>query len=80
MPWIDDVAGDDMPEMLADTVAAQQKHYGTVLNSTRKLANAPYIQLGANDMSKAFSRSRNVPPRIASLLNLRTGSIVGCPL
>lgn len=80
MVWIDDVADDQMPEMLAETVKAQQKHYGTVLNSTRKLANAPHIQLGANEMSKAFSRSKQVPARLASLLNLRTGSIVGCPL
>jgi len=80
MAWIDDVSDDQMPEMLADTVKAQRQHYGTVLNSTRKVAHAPYIQLGANEMSKAFSRSRQVPARLSHLLNLRTGSIVGCPL
>lgn len=80
MPWIDNVAEDQMPEMLADTVKAQKQNFGTILNSTRKMAHAPHIQLGANGMGKAFGRSKQVPARISSLLNLRTGAIVGCPL
>jgi alkylhydroperoxidase family enzyme len=79
MAWLDDVGDDQMPEMLADTLKTQRKIYGTVLNSTRQVAHVPQIVLGAGDMSRSFSRSQKVPARLAHLLNLRVGSIVGCP-
>lgn len=79
MTWLKDVTDEEMPAELKDIVAAQAKHYGTVLNSTRRGAQAPHVLLGAAAMSKAFSRSRKVPKRLSHLLNLRVGAIVGCP-
>jgi hypothetical protein len=79
MAWLEDVDDDQMPEMLADTLKTQRKIYGTVLNSTRQVAHVPHIVLGAGDMSRSFTRSKQVPARLAHLLNLRVGSIVGCP-
>ena len=79
MAWLKDVPGDAMPESLADVVKAQTKHYGFVLNSTRQAAHAPQIQLGAGAMSRAFTRNSQISKRLSHLLNLRVGSIVGCP-
>jgi hypothetical protein len=60
--------------------AAQVKAYGTVLNSTRQVAHAPQVALGAAAMSRELSHSRLVPARVAHLVNLRVAAIVGCPL
>ncbi|CAN5223840.1 hypothetical protein BH23CHL1_BH23CHL1_14980 [soil metagenome] len=79
MAWLKDVPDEEMPAELKDTVAGQEKHYGGVLNSTRQGAHAPHVQLGTAEMSKAFARSRKTPKRLAHLLNLRVGAIVGCP-
>ncbi len=79
MTWIDDVPEDQVPDVLADSVRNQKKHYGTVLNSTRKVAHTPHIALGQGEMSKAFSRTRHVSARHSHLLNLRVAGIVGCP-
>jgi hypothetical protein len=79
MAWLKDVPDEEMPAELKDTVAGQEKHYGAVLNSTRQGAHAPHVQLGTAEMSKAFARSRKTPKRLAHLLNLRVGAIVGCP-
>lgn len=79
MAWLKDVPDEEMPAELKDIVAAQEKHYGVVLSSTRQGAHAPRVLLGAAEMSKAFSRSRKVPKRLSHLLNLRVGAIVGCP-
>ena len=79
MAWLEDVSDEQMPDSLADVVKAQIKGYGTVLNSTRQVAHVPHIQFGANEMGKGFNRSPQVPARLSSLLNMRVGSIVGCP-
>lgn len=80
MAWLPEVADDEMPEELADTVAAQRKVYGEVLNSTRLSAHVPHIALGSGAMSRAFSRSGRTPRQLTNLLNLRVAAIVGCPL
>jgi hypothetical protein len=79
MAWLEDVSDEQMPETLADIVKAQIKQYGMVLNSTRQAAHVPHIQRAASDMSRSFTRSRKVPVRLSHLLNLRVGSMVGCP-
>lgn len=79
MAWLKDVPDDEMPAELSDVVKAQNKQYGFVLNTTRQMARVPHIQLGASGMSRSFTRSPKVSRRLAHLLNLRTGSIVGCP-
>lgn len=79
MGWLKDVPVEDMPAELQDSVTAQQKRYGTVLNSTRQGAHAPRVLLGAGAMSTALARSRKVSRRLAHLLNLRVAAIVGCP-
>jgi hypothetical protein len=80
MAWLPEVPDDEMPEELADTVAAQRKFYGEVLHSTRMSAYVPHIALGAGAMSRGFSRSGRTPKQLANLLNLRVAAIVGCPL
>ena len=79
MAWLKDVPDDEMLVELKDMLAGQEKHYGAVLNSTRQGAHAPRVLLGTAEMSKAFSRSHKTPKRLAHLLNLRVGAIVGCP-
>lgn len=79
MAWLKDVSDAEMPESLADTVKAQKKHYGTVLNSTRQSAHTPQIVLGSGAMSRGLTRNSKVSKRLSHLLNLRVGSIVGCP-
>lgn len=79
MAWLKDVPDDEMPVELKDIVVAQEKHYGVVLNSTRAGAHAPHILLGAAAMSRAFTRSKKVSTRLSHLLNLRVGTMVGCP-
>jgi hypothetical protein len=80
MAWLPEVADDEMPQELADTIAAQRTFYGDVLNSTRLNAHAPQIVLGTGAMGRALSRSGRTSKRLAHLLNLRVAAIVGCPL
>jgi hypothetical protein len=80
MAWLPDVSDEEMPPELHDTVAAQLKAYGVVLNSTRQAAHVPAVALGTGAMSRAFSRSGKVSRRLSLLLNLRVAAIVGCPL
>lgn len=79
MSRISDVADDQMPESLAETVKAQVKTFGHVLNPTRKVAHTPHIALAQGGMGRAFSRTRHVSKRLDHLLNLRVSAIVGCP-
>lgn len=79
MAWLKDVPDEEMPDALSDIVKAQIKQNGFVLNTTRQMAYVPNVQLGAAAMSRAFTRAPQVPARLARLLNLRTGSMVGCP-
>lgn len=80
MAWAPEVSDDAMPDELADMVAAQRAHYGTVLHSTRMSAHIPAVALAAGGMGRAFSRSGRTARRLAHLLNLRVAAIVGCPL
>lgn len=79
MPRISDVSDDQMPESLADSVKAQVKTFGHVLNPSRKMAHVPHIALAAGGMGRAFSRTSHVSKRLDHLLNLRVSAIVGCP-
>lgn len=80
MPWVPEIADDEMPVELAETIAAQYQTFGTVLNSTRVAAHVPALVAGTGAMGRAFSRSGLVPRRMSSLVNLRVAAIVGCPL
>jgi hypothetical protein len=80
MARLPDVPDGAIPAELSDLAEAQRKRYGTVLNTLRQMAYAPPIALGATAMGRSFSRSKQVPPLISTLLNLRVASIVGCPL
>ena len=80
MPWLPPVPDDEMPAELDNTLAAQRKTFGTVLNSTRLAAHTPALDQGTGGMSRALSRSGRTPRRLSYLLNLRVAAIVGCPL
>ena len=80
MAWLPDVEDDAMAPEVAKLAEAQRASLGTVLNSLRQSAHTPAIATGAAAMSRGFSRSSKVSPRLSHLLNLRVGSIIGCPL
>ena len=58
---------------------AQLKEYGRTLNSLRQSAHTPPIALASPAMGRAISRSGQIAPLLASLVNLRVAAIVGCP-
>ncbi len=79
MSRISDVSDDQMPEILADTIKAQIKTFGHVLNPTRKVAHTPHIALAQGGMARAIGRTGRVSKKLDHLLNLRVSAIVGCP-
>ena len=72
------VPDSEIPPEMQEIVEAQRKRYGCVLNSARMLAYAPRIAIGANAMTRELARSRQIDPRLSTLLNLRVAAIVGC--
>ena len=80
MARLPDVPEDEIPGELAELVAAQRKQYGMVNNSLRQTAYVPPIALAASAMGRSFTRSKQIPAPLASLINLRVAAIVGCPL
>lgn len=67
-----------IPPEMQEIVEAQRRRYGVVLNSARQLAYAPRVAIGASAMSRELARSRQIEPRLSTLLNLRVAAIVGC--
>jgi hypothetical protein len=80
MARLPDIADEALPRDVAELADAQRKHYGEVLNSTRMQGYVPAVAGGAAAMSRGLGRSGKTPKRLSHLLNLRVGSIVGCPL
>ena len=79
MAWLPGVDDDAMAPEVTKLAEAQVKGYGTVLNSLRMTAHTPAIATGAAAMSRRFTRGNTVSVRLGHLLNLRVGTIVGCP-
>lgn len=79
MAWLPDVEDDAFADEVRKLADAQVNAYGTVLNSLRQSAHTPAIASGAAAMSRRLSRSGKTPRRLDHLLNLRVGSIIGCP-
>jgi len=79
MAWLPGVDDDAMAPEVRQMAEAQIKGYGTVLNSLRMTAHTPAIASGAAAMSRGFTRGSVVSVRLSHLLNLRVGTIVGCP-
>ena len=79
MARLPDVPDEAMAPELAPLVDAQLKEYGRTLNSLRQSAHTPPIALASPAMGRAISRSGQIAPLLASLVNLRVAPIVGCP-
>ena len=69
----------DGDPILEKLFAAEQDHYGCVLNPTRALAHCPPILKAAKQLYASIDESGLLPPALLALVYVRVASLNGCP-
>ena len=67
------------PKEVQDIFAAQEKQYGTILNTARVYGLRPTIQQGVQALQAGIVASGLISPELRHLLCMKAASINGCP-
>ena len=67
------------PKEVQEVFAAQEKQYGTVLNTAKVYGLRPTIQQGVQALQAGIVASGLISPELRHLLCMKSASINGCP-
>jgi hypothetical protein len=67
------------PKEVQDVFAAQEKQYGTILNTAKVYGLRPTIQQGVQALQAGIVASGLISPELRHLLCMKAASINGCP-
>ena len=67
------------PKEVQDVFAAQERQYGTILNTAKVYGLRPTIQHGVQALQVGIVASGLISPELRHLLCMKAASINGCP-
>jgi len=70
---------DTAPKEVLEVFAAQEKQYGTILNTAKVYGLRPTIQRGVQALQAGIVASGLISPELRHLLCMKAASINGCP-
>lgn len=73
------VSKEDAPPEVRDLFEAQEKQYGSVLNTAKVYGLRPTIQKGVQGLQQGILASGLIPADLRHLLCMKAASINGCP-
>lgn len=73
------VSKEDAPPEVRELFEAQEKQYGSVLNTAKVYGLRPTIQKGVQGLQQGILASGLVPADLRHLLCMKAASINGCP-
>jgi hypothetical protein len=73
------VSEEDAPEEVRQVFAAQEKEYGSILNTGKVYGLRPTIQKGVQALQQGIIASGLIPADLRHLLCMKVASINGCP-
>jgi hypothetical protein len=76
---IQGVTKEDAPEEVRAVFEAQEKQYGTLLNTAKVYGLRPTIQKGVQTLQQGILDSGLIPADLRHLLCMKAASINGCP-
>ena len=79
MPRIPELDAAAASPAIAKMMAAQESHFGFVLNPLKVLGYCPPVAEGMQAMGQALEDSGHIEGRLRALLYSRVASLNGCP-
>lgn len=73
------VSKEDAPPEVRELFEAQEKQYGSVLNTAKVYGLRPTIQKGVQGLQQGILASGLIPADLRHLLCMKAASINGCP-
>ncbi len=79
MPRIRPLRKEEAPQETQGYFEADERNFGSALNSTSIYAYCPPVLEAARRMGPAIEKSGRLPRQLRCLLNVKAASLTGCP-